>query len=118
MAVARRVARDFNLDDDWLNTVVGAQWDTGLPTDIEGDTLWLRFGCLHIGVVGRAALIALKLIAAVDPSPSSVHTRDLIELAPSDAELDLASEWVLGQDTSDTFPALLQQVVGHVREHR
>ena len=30
-----RVARDFNLPENWMNSAVGAQWDTGLPPGFE-----------------------------------------------------------------------------------
>ncbi len=30
-----RVARDYNLPDNWMNTTVGLQWKTGLPSGFE-----------------------------------------------------------------------------------
>jgi hypothetical protein len=79
---------------------------------------WRRYGGLHVGLVGRRTLIALKLFAAVDQSVRSVHAQDLLALRPSDAELEAAAAWVVTQDASDSFPRLVAEVVEHVRAHR
>jgi hypothetical protein len=68
--------------------------------------------------VGRRTLIALKLFAAVDQGPRSVHMQDLLTLAPDDAELQNAGRWVETQDGSPLFPRLVQQAMEHVRQHR
>lgn len=114
-AVAR-VARDYGLPRDWLNTVVGAQWRCGLPPGTAEEAEWRTFGGLAVGLAGRRTIIALKLFAAVDGGPESVHLQDLVGLAPSHAELEAASEWVRSQDGSQHFPQLVEQVVDHVRE--
>lgn len=75
-------------------------------------------GGLQVGLVGRRTLIALKLFAAVDPSPRSVHAQDLIALWPSDEELTEATAWVETQDASEHFPALVAEMVEHVRSRR
>lgn len=119
-AVAR-VARDFGLPDDWLNAVVGRQWrqkPVSLPPGLAEELSWYTLGGLHIGVAGRRALIALKLYAAVDSGPESVHTQDLLALAPTDSELLEASEWVRAQDASPEFGGILDQVVAHVQSRR
>lgn len=113
-----RVARDFGLAPDWINTAIARQWSQGLPPWLPHDISWRRYGGLHVGLVGRRTLIALKLFAAVDQSVRSVHAQDLLALKPSDAELDEAAAWVSLQDASDAFPRLIGEVVEHVREHR
>jgi len=113
-----RVARDFGLEPDWINTAIARQWSQGLPPWLPHDITWRRYGGLHVGLVGRRTLIALKLFAAVDQSVHSVHAQDLVALIPSDAELDEAVAWVVTQDASDSFPRLVQEVVEHVRSHR
>jgi len=60
----------------------------------------------------------LKLFAATDRGPASVHVQDLIALAPNDAELDEAAEWVREQDAAPEFGRLVDGVLGHVRRHR
>ena len=109
------VGRDYGLASDWLNTEVGAQWQQGLPDSILQDTEWRRYAALWVGFVGRQTLITLKLFAAVDRSPESVHYQDLLALQPTTSELATAEEWVVGQDTSEHFPKLIQDVITHVR---
>lgn len=113
-----RVARDFSLPDDWMNTVVAKQWDQGLPPWLADNLDWRTYGALRVGLAGRRTLVALKLFAAVDQSPRSVHAQDLIALAPTDAELEAAAEWVVTQDASLEFPRLVQEMVDHVRIQR
>ncbi len=114
----KRVARDFNIDADWINATVGAQWKTGLPDGIREDVEWLRFRGLRVGLAGRQALITLKLIASVDQWPQSVHRQDLVALLPTDEELERARRWVETQDMSPTFPDAVARVITHVRDRR
>lgn len=113
----RTVARDFNLPPNWMNAEVGAQWVHGLPPWILEDITWRTYGNLHVGLVGRRTLIALKLFAAVDSGPRSVHAQDLIALAPTDAEWDESRRWVATQDAYDGFPAMIDQMIEHVQRH-
>jgi hypothetical protein len=113
-----RVSRDFGLAPDWINTAIARQWSQGLPPWLAHDISWRRYGGLHVGLVGRRTLLALKLFAAVDQSVRSVHAQDLLALNPSDAELDEAATWVVTQDAADSFPQLVGEVVEHVRQHR
>lgn len=114
----RVVARDFALPPDWMNTEVGRQRLQGLPPSILDDISWRHYGSLEVGLVGRRTLIALKLFAAVDAGPRSVHTQDLSRLAPTDAELEDASAWVATQDSYEGFGALISEVVQYVRHNR
>ena len=110
-----RVARDFGLPADWLNTVIGAQWDFGLPAGFAQEIEWREFGPLAVGFAGRQSIIALKLFAAVDQGPESVHLQDLVALAPTSEELDHAEHWVLSQDAGNQFPAFVKRVKDHVQ---
>jgi hypothetical protein len=69
-----------------------------------------------VGLVGRRTLIALKLFAAVDQGPRSVHYQDLVTLSPTPAELEAAAEWVTTQDASEAFAVMLQEVIHHVND--
>jgi hypothetical protein len=110
-----RVARDYGLPSDWMNTAAGMQWLTGLPDDFVEGLEWRRFGALDVGFAGRASLIALKLFAAVDQGSESVHFQDLVGLEPADGELDVAADWVARQDPAGHFGALVAEEVENVR---
>lgn len=114
-AVAR-VARDYGLATDWLNTAVAMQWRTGLPPRFVEEVEWRPFGALEVGFAGRSSIIALKLFAAVDQGSESVHFQDLIALDPLDSELEDAADWVARQDPTPGFPALVEEEVGNVRD--
>lgn len=111
----RKVARDYSLQENRLNSEVASQWSQGLPPTLPRDIEWRKFGALDVGLVGRRTLIALKLFAAVDRGPKSVHLQDLLALAPTREELDEAAEWVVTQDASPLFPHLVADVIEHVR---
>lgn len=114
----RTVARDFGLPENWMNAEVGAQWVQGLPPWILDDITWRPYGHLDVGLVGRRTLIALKLFAAVDSGPRSVHVQDLLALAPTDEELEGARGWVVTQDANENFDSMISRVIEHVRSDR
>ncbi|HYH79912.1 MAG TPA: hypothetical protein VEX86_08940 [Longimicrobium sp.] len=118
MRAIARVARDFSLPDDWLNTAVAAQWNQGLPPWLGDDLEWRSYDALRVGLAGRRTLITLKLFAAADQSTRSVHAQDLAALAPTDAELEDAAAWVVTQDASPEFPRLVNEIAEHVRARR
>jgi len=109
-----KVARDFGLPDDWMNSTIGLQWKTGLPPGFTKRIHWQKFDALWFGVADRYDLIFLKLYAAADrEGPSSVHFQDLLALRPTEIELKEAAEWVRSQDTSPQFDDILEQVLDH-----
>jgi hypothetical protein len=111
-----RVARDFNLPDDWMNTTIGMQWKTGLPPGFGGRIHWEQYGGLWLGLADRYDLIFLKLFAAADSEgPSSVHYQDLMALHPTHEELDAAARWVRSQDPSPPFAQILDQVLEYAK---
>ncbi len=111
-----RVARDFNLPDDWMNTTIGSQWKTGLPPGFSGRIHWEQHGGLWLGLADRYDLLFLKLFAAADSEgPSSVHYQDLMALHPTHEELDAAARWVRSQDSSPPFARILDQVLEHAK---
>lgn len=112
------VARDLGLPGNWMNAEVGAQWVFGFPPWILDEITWRAYGNLDVGLVGRRTLIALKLFAAVDSGPGSVHVQDLLALEPTDAEFDEARSWVVTQDAYEGFPSLVSGMIQHVRQHR
>ncbi len=79
------------------------------------DITWRNYGGgLDVGLVGRRTLIALKLFAAADGGPGSVHTQDLVALQPTPAELASAAEWVRTQDEAPEWTFLVEEVCRHV----
>ena len=111
-----RVARDFRLPEDWVDTTMGLQLQTGLPPGLERRIHWSRYGGLVVGLVDRYDLIYFKLYAAADSGgPTSVHYQDLIALRPSSIELQEAATWVRKQDPSPGFSIILEQVMERLR---
>lgn len=111
-----RVARDFRLPEDWVDTTMGLQLQTGLPPGLERRIHWSRYGGLVVGLVDRYDLIYFKLYAAADSGgPASVHYQDLIALRPSSIELQEAATWVRKQDPSAGFSIILEQVMERLR---
>ena len=107
-----RVARDFNLPEDWMNTTAGLQWKTGLPPGLADRVHWRQYGGLSLGLADRHDLILMKLYATADSEgPTSVHYQDLLALRPTHDELDAAAIWVRSQDTSPQFSQIVDQVV-------
>jgi predicted nucleotidyltransferase len=114
----KRVARDYNLPDDWMNTTVGLLWKTGLPSGFEERIHWEQYDGLSLGLADRYDLILLKLYAAADSEgPSSVHYQDLIALQPTNEELDSAARWIRSQDPSALFARILDQVLEHAKSN-
>lgn len=112
------VAEELGLPGDWFNAEVGAQWRTGLPPGFAAGLSWQQYGGLLVGIAGRQELIAFKLSAAADGTPTGKHFQDLLVLAASDAELEFAAQWVRTQDVSEEFDLTLTKVLHSVRHQR
>jgi hypothetical protein len=114
-----RVARDYNLPNDWMNTMVGLQWKTGLPEGFEERIHWRQYDGLWLGLADRYDLIFLKLYATADSEgPTSVHFQDLMALKPNDEELDAAAQWVRTQDPSEPFARILDEVLRYAKGNK
>ncbi len=114
-----RVARDYNLPNDWMNTMVGLQWKTGLPEGFEERIHWRQYDGLWLGLADRYDLIFLKLYATADSEgPTSVHFQDLMALQPNDEELDAAAQWVRTQDPSEPFARILDEVLRYAKGNK
>lgn len=114
LRAAATVARDSRLPSDWMNTEIAAQWRGGLPPGLDRDLTWRTFGGLTVGFAGRETLILLKLFAATDQGPGSVHFQDLVALRPTAAELERAAAWVVTQDAAPAFAGLVGEMVAAV----
>jgi len=78
----------------------------------------LVFGALVVRLAGRFDQICFKLYAAADGAPNSKHVRDLISLAPTDAELADAASWVKRQDVGAEFPTFVDAATAHIKASR
>lgn len=114
LRIARdRVARDFSLPEDWLNTGPADLLDFGLPEGLV-DRLETRSYGDHLTVhfASRLDQIHFKLYAAVDQGPGK-HSEDLEALAPTSEELLRAARWARTHDPSPGFEQELQRALAH-----
>lgn len=110
-SAARRVARELDLDEHWLNTGPADQLRAGLPEGFLQRLTARSYGpCLTVHLPDRFDLIHLKLFAAVDQGPGR-HVTDLATLQPTDDEMLAAARWVLTQDAGEVFPAILRSAL-------
>ncbi len=103
----RKVARDFNLPENWMNLGPASQLDLGLPKGFHKRLIRKVYGShLTLYFADREDLVCLKLFAAVDRD--DYHVQDLFALEPTKEELLRAARWVLTQDVSPGFRSLLE----------
>jgi len=88
---AEKVARDFNLPDNWINTGPASAVDFGLPAGIMERVVTKNYGRkLTIHFLGRYDQIHFKLYASVDQGAGR-HFDDLLALDPKANELEKAA---------------------------
>lgn len=104
VVVARaRVARDFGLPEDWLNTGPADLLDFGLPDGLVERLDRRDYGpALSIHFASRFDQIHLKLYAMADQGPGR-HEADLRALNPTHDELLTAARWTRTHDPSEGF---------------
>jgi len=108
------VARDFDLDPDWLNTKA-AQSGQSLPDGLSQRWFTKSYGKrLTIHFIGRYDQIFLKLHAVVDRDADSRHLADLLSLKPSVEEMTEAARWCLIQDAGEQFADLLRSCLRQI----
>jgi len=105
---AQKVAKELLLPADWLNTGPADQIQAGLPAGFVERLTQRKYGDkLNVYFPERFDLIHLKLFAVVDQGAGR-HSRDLLALKPSEAEMLEAAKWVLSQDVGEVFPKIVQ----------
>jgi hypothetical protein len=103
---AEDVARMMELDRDWLNAGALGVLAHHLPEGYEDRLRSGRFGNLMVSVLDRQDLIRLKLFAAADEGPGSVHLLDLLEISLTPDELRDAAVWVRSRFPDGQLPTL------------
>jgi hypothetical protein len=104
---ANKISRDFDLPENWLNLGPAAQVESGLPEGFEKRLVKRVYGqYLSIYYISRIDQIHFKLYAAIDRG--DYHVQDLFALRPIEDEIEMAAKWVITQDVSDVFKALLK----------
>lgn len=112
LRVARdRVARDFGLDENWLN---GGRTDLlkwGLPEGFMRRIVTRHYGeALIVHFAGRLDQIHFKLFAMVDQGGGR-HEADLRALHPEGEELIAAARWSMTQDPSPGYRMVLESAL-------
>jgi Nucleotidyl transferase AbiEii toxin, Type IV TA system len=103
LEAASRIAVDFSLPADWLNTGPSSLLDFGLPSGFESRLERRDYGgSLTVWLASRLDQIHFKLYALVDQGPGK-HEQDLRALGPSRAELLEAARWAITHDPSPGF---------------
>lgn len=112
LRVARdRVARDFELDEKWLNGGPTSLLLWGLPTGFMSRLTTQRYGqSLSVHFAGRIDQIHFKLFAMVDQGGGR-HEADLRALHPSGDELIAAARWTMTQDPSPGYEMVLKEAL-------
>ena len=107
-----RVARDFGLPQDWLNSQAGQDMlRLGLPDGFFKRLTISEYGPgLRVRWASRFDLIHFKLHATVD-SGRGKHLADLQALNPTPEELVLAARWTRTHDPSEGFLSVLRKVL-------
>lgn len=115
LAEARaRVARDFRLPADWLNSEAGRDMlRLGLPSGFSERLSPKNYGpFLTVRYASRFDQIHFKLHATVDRGGGK-HFADLKALEPNEGELLSAARWSRTHDPSEGFRSVLIQVLAY-----
>jgi len=114
ITASKKVARDFNLSENWLNAGPASATDLGLPDGILKRVKTRQYGQkLTIHFMGRYDQIHFKLYAAVDQGAGK-HFDDLLALNPTPDELEQAARWSMTHDVSEGYRQVLKDLLNHM----
>ena len=114
ITAAHLVARDYNLQADWLNGGPTDLLSQGLPEGLTSRWHTVRYGkLLTVHFIGRIDQICFKTYAAINGGADR-HLSDLLVLNPTDDEMLLAARWCLTQDASEVFPQIAKSFLKKV----
>jgi len=115
VAAAKRVQRDFNLPENWLNDGPASVRDLGLPEGLMDRVETRSYGKnLIIHFLSRYDQIHFKLYAAVDRDRRDVHYSDLLALNPTAKELEEAARWSMTHDPSEGYKGVLKDFLKEI----
>jgi hypothetical protein len=101
------IARDFGLDENWLNAGPADLLKWGLPKGFMARVVTRHYGsALVVHFAGRVDQVHFKLFAMVDQGGGR-HEADLRALKPTSDELVAAARWSLTQDPSPGYKMVL-----------
>jgi hypothetical protein len=107
-----RVATDFALEEDWLNSGPSDLMDLGLPDGFMDRVITRQFGdSLIVHFASRFDQIHFKLYAVADHRGPARHEQDLRALTPTADELFTAARWTRTHDPSPGFKQELERVL-------
>lgn len=110
---AKKVQRDFNLKENWLNAGPASVMDFGLPEGLMNRVETRNYGKnLIIHFLTRYDQIHFKLYAAVDQGGR--HVDDLLVLKPTAEELENAARWSMTHDISDGYKTVLKSFLEQI----
>jgi hypothetical protein len=108
------VARDFGLDETWLNAGPTDLIKWGLPHGFMTRVVTRQYGPgLVVHFAGRVDQIHFKLFAMADQGGGR-HETDLRALDPTAAELTTAACWSITQDPSPGYKEVLVEALRYL----
>lgn len=114
IAASKKVARDFNLPEDWINIGPTSAVEFGLPDGIMERVATRQYGPkLIMHFLGRYDQIHFKLYAAVDLGAGK-HYDDLLAMNPTAEELEQAARWSMTHDESEGYRSVLKDLLKHM----
>ena len=114
MMASRKVARDFDLPENWINPGPTSAVDFGLPDGIMERVTTREFGPkLTVHFLGRYDQIHFKLYASVDQGAGK-HFDDLLALNPAADELEQAARWSMTHDVSKQYRQILKELLSYI----
>lgn len=120
LRAARKVQKDFDLKEDWLNAKTALVIHFGLPTGLMKRVETRRYqDNLIIHFIGRYDQIHFKLFAAFDSEGRrSAHLGDLLALNPEMEEIEAAARWILTRDASDFYKHALKDFLVQIGQNQ
>ena len=110
----KKVSRDFDLPENWLNPGPTSAVDFGLPEGLMERVETKKFSAsLTIHFLSRYDQICFKLYAAVDQGIGK-HYNDLLLLEPNANELEKAAQWSMSHDVSEGYRQSVKELLRHM----
>ncbi|NIO49796.1 MAG: hypothetical protein GTN73_10240 [Candidatus Aminicenantes bacterium] len=110
IGATERVRKDFNLPENWINVEATSIVRFGLPKDFTARMIKKRYSkALWVYYISRLDQIHFKLYASVDRGGH--HVDDLIDLKPTNKEIEQAASWSMTHDISEGFRLVLKDLL-------